>query len=141
MRRLHRLPCLQTYRASTPRGRFTLMLVASCVAGACSNTGPSTSCTGVPRMTVSAGLTPTISWQTGCPAIELGVYELTTGLTTWALRANLRPIPTPVTYGIVPVGVTEVHPAAALQPSIRYGVLLSVVVGTDTATGVQEFTP
>ena len=91
-----------------------LLTLAVCAGAACGSTDPSTGCEGPLQLTTSSGPTPTIDWNPDCPADELAVYEVTTGHTLWALRRAAQGITPPVTYGTVPLGITEVHAAEPL---------------------------
>ena len=127
------------------RARFfpACFLAALVVVTACSdNSGPPACSAGtVGPITVGAGTMPTISWAANCPAVSLAVYSAATGIPVWEIVAVRRQIPKPVTYGIVPGGVFEEHPAEALQAGTAYGVYVQILIGTDTLGAIAVFTP
>jgi len=129
-------------RFSNPPGLYLVAL--ACLVPACGeSTGPQAcTATSVGPITVGSGLTPTISWAASCPAIALAVFSPVTGLPTWELEADTKQIPKPVTYGVVPSGVIEVHAAVALQPGAQYNVLVRLVTTHgDTLGEIDTFTP
>ena len=91
-----------------------LLALAACAGAACGSTDPSTGCEGPLQLTTSSGPTPTIDWNPDCRADELAVYEVTTGHTLWAPHRAAQGIASPVTYGTVPLGITELLPAEPL---------------------------
>ena len=107
----------------------TVVLVAILGTVTCStSTGPAAcDAPGVGTVTISRGASPDISWAASCEAEALDVFVATTGTAAWQLRAASRGIPKPVAYGMVPVGVTELHPAEALQVGATYGVFVTIV--------------
>ena len=127
------------------RARFfhTCLLAVVVVVTACSDTSdpPACSASAVGPITIGAGTTPTISWAANCPAVTLAVYQAATGIPVWEIRADRRQIPKPVTYGIVPGGVFEEHPAEALQAGTAHGVYVQILIGTDTLGAIAGFTP
>jgi hypothetical protein len=88
------------------------------------------------EITVSAGLTPTISW-TGGKAVALTV-QTTTGA-VWILMATDPQVgfASPVTYGQVPPGAEEMIAAAPLVAGTTYQVIIGGVQGS----GTTSFTP
>ena len=127
------------------RARFfhTCLLTVVVVVTACSDTSDPPACSAgtVGPITVGAGTMPTISWAANCPAVSLAVYSAATGIPVWEIVADRRQIPKPVTYGIVPGGVFEEHPAEALQAGTAYGVYVQILIGTDTLGAIAVFTP
>lgn len=96
------------------------------------------------RISVSRGLTPDISWGSICSAHKLSVYVAATDLPVWDIDGtSTQAFQDPVTYGVVPAGVTEVHAAEALQRGTRYGVRLVRYHETtaDSIVGTVTFTP
>jgi hypothetical protein len=71
----------------------------------------------------------------------LVVYPTISGIPVWELSAHTRSIPKPVTYGVVPTGVTELHTAEVLHSGAEYGVLVTIVAGIDTLATIATFTP
>jgi hypothetical protein len=83
-------------------------------------------------LTTSTGPTPTIDWNHDCPADELAVYDVGTGHTLWALRRGVLGIAPPVTYGVVPSGIIEVHGAEPLLPATNsYALYLTFPSGME----------
>jgi hypothetical protein len=95
----------------------------------------------MPSLEISAGPPPVFRWTTGCGAASFAVYDLRSGFALWHLEPQSRRLLPPLTYGVVPAGVREVHPPEALQSGTQYGVYLKWVVGTDTLDGNFPFTP
>lgn len=117
---------------------FALLLAVACND---STSAHPCSAAAVGPLTIGAGTTPSISWAASCPAEFLAVIDPASGLPLWQLRANTRKILKPVTYGLVPAGVTEEHNAEILQVGISYDVLVSIVTGSDTLSTLGTFTP
>ena len=98
----------------------------------------------VGQVSVSSGLTPEISWTSDCGAHKLSVYVAATDQPVWGIDGtSTQMFDDPVTYGVVPAGVTEVRAAEALQRGTRYGVRLVRYHGTvdDSIIGTATFTP
>jgi hypothetical protein len=77
-------------------------------------------------------------------AHKLSVYVAATDLPVWEIDGtSTQAFQDPVTYGVVPAGVTEVHAAEALQRGTRYGVRLVRYHETtaDSIVGTVTFTP
>jgi hypothetical protein len=118
-----------------------LLLLAYCVSGCGDSTSPTGCQAGAVLTHVSDGLTPTITWAAECGAQVVAVYDASTGLPVWQLRADTRDIPKPVLYGVVPGGVMELNPAEDLHAGTKYGVYVALLVGADTLAEVGNFTP
>jgi hypothetical protein len=118
------------------------LTIASLLAGCSTSTSPaSCEAAAVGELTVTSGLTPTFSWAAACPAIDLAVFDPTTGAGLWEVHAGSRQIAKPVTYGVLPPGATQTHSALTLQTGATYGVYLSILAGGDTLSAVFSFTP
>lgn len=119
--------------------RLVLLLV--CWLTACNeeSTNP-TGCPGHVVLDVSTGSTPTFTWTTGCEATALTVFDRT-GAPLWAIAPLNNRILSPVTYGVVPTGVREIHPPEALQTGTEYNLFLKWLAGTDTLAATFPFTP
>jgi hypothetical protein len=105
-----------------------------------------TTCTdrSIGRISVSSGLTPDISWASICRAHKLSVYVAATDQPVWDIDGTFtQAFADPVTYGVVPAGVTESHAADALQGGTRYGVRVVRYHETtaDSIIGTATFTP
>ena len=124
--------------------RFSALLVflVCCLVGCGDSTSPPTCpANSSVDINVSGGLNPTIAWAAECGAVEVAVFDLSTGLPIWHLTGDTRWIPNPVTYGVVPPGTKVLHTAEALQTGTRYGVYVGILVGTDTLDSISFFTP
>jgi hypothetical protein len=97
--------------------------------------------TSVGAISVSGGLTPTITWAAESEAQVAAVFDARTGFEVWHLTASTRSIPKPVVYGVVPAGAKALHTAEALQAGTGYGVCVAVLVGTDTLGSIGDLTP
>ena len=119
-----------------------LVFLACNLVGCDDSNGPEP-CSDPPGViSVSAGLKPSISWTAVCEAQVVMVYDAQTGLPVWHLTGDTRRIPNPVTYSVVPPGAKVLHTAEPLQPGMRYGVYVAVMVGTDTVARIGGgFTP
>jgi len=98
----------------------------------------------VGQVSVSSGLTPEINWTSDCGAHKLSVYVAATNLPVWGIDGtSTQAFQDPVTYGVVPAGVAEVHAAEALRRGTRYGVRLVRYHETtaDSIIGTATFTP
>lgn len=131
-----------------PRWLRVLLPLLVAFMGACddSTAPPECTSTGEP-VAASAGLTPTFTWTPACEAVNFetvsfAVFDLTTGFALWSIEAQARRIRPPVTYGVVPTGVKELHAPEALLSGKQYGVFVVAVRGADTVKGTAlTFTP
>ena len=102
--------------------------------------GPSTG-TGQFTVTVTAGTTPTISWDEAAgPAAGMAVSEYPgTSVNMWVLSQGVSGIPSGVKYGTVPVGAYETKGAAKpLVAGTQYDVTITSAGGR---SGNLQFTP
>ncbi len=120
-----------------------ILLLAALPTLACESATGALPCTAnsAGAVTITAGTHPSISWAADCQASVLIVFSAPTATEVWTLVARQKEIPKPVQYGVNPPGARVAHAAEALTPGTEYGVLVSVVNGSDTLTSVDYFTP
>jgi hypothetical protein len=119
--------------------RQTLLLFLACCLVGCGDSTSPTPCGATPiDISVSGGLTPTITWAAECRALEVAVYDPVNGFPLWHITADTRSIPTPVVYGVAPAGAKTLHAAEPLQSGAGYGVFVAVLNGPNAVGG---FTP
>jgi len=113
-------------------------------------TGPAAECTddtGIVTVSVSNAAQPVVSWDPACAVAMFLVEEdasdqwlISTDDSVWDDPAQANLIVPPVTYGVVPTGVTAPEPAASLQVGATYEVILWRVLSPEsTATCMQHF--
>ena len=115
---------------------------------ACSSdsAGPSDQpvCAGNVTVSVSSGTTPTFSWTPACKLFFVLVED--GGGDQWgAISDGTNVIATPVEYGVVPPGATELQAPAVLNPGTPYTITVYRWVGPgpqdETLIGQKVFTP
>ena len=120
---------------------LTLALAGTLAAAACGDapvTGLVVGGNGTVVMTVSSGVTPTISW-TGGNARRLTITQSSGGGVFWDIEAlNATGFPPPVIHGIVPNTARENSADAQLTQGTDYRVNISLVDGTE---GTRVFRP
>lgn len=118
--------------------------VATDGSGAMRMHGPDPDCSGTAALAVSAGLSPTFSWQPGCPASLLIIEPLGSGADQWLVgNENANDLVSGIAFGIAPPGVgsREVVPLVA---GVAYRVALYRWLERDDAylmVGYAIFTP
>jgi hypothetical protein len=126
----------------------TLCALVSLLPGlACSDSiGPSDqpACAGNVTVAVSNGTMPSFSWSPACKLFLVLVEEAQSD--QWGTISNgTNAIATPVRYGVVPAGATELTPPTSLTPGTPYVVSVYRWVGPGqqdgTLIGQQAFTP
>jgi hypothetical protein len=106
--------------------------------------GPDPDCSGIVELHVSAGLSPTFSWQPGCSVSFMLIEPVGSGSDQWFVgNENANDLVSGVTYGIAPPGVNsrEVTP---LEEGVPYEVVLYRWLEMDNAylmAGYTLFTP
>ena len=135
-------------RTSSSSQRFFSLLVVLGV-GACSGTHATgvpelPQCTGsVESITVSAGTTPTISWQPECRMAALAVYRADGSESMWFFNTDWRSAPG-LRYGTVPSGAEVVVAAKPLTSGVAYVVDIMPPAGGSGPVpvfGRRPFTP
>lgn len=124
-----------------------LCLASLLVGLACSDSaGPSdqTPCVANVTVSVSSGTNPSISWSPAC-RLFLVLVEGAQGDEWGAISDGTNAIATPVRYGVVPAGATELTPPTALSVGTQYTVFVYRWVGPGqqdgTLIGQRVFTP
>ena len=120
---------------------LTFLLALTLLAAACGDdsTGPDAgSSGGDAQPTVAAGLTPQISWS-GANARSITVTKMEGGQPTtsvWMVQSATG-FPSPVTYGQLPAGASQLTAATPLQAGASYRVTLALV---DNKGGFRDIT-
>jgi hypothetical protein len=129
-----------------PRAGCVLAILLAGPACGSDTTGPSeqVACTGNVAVSVSSGTTPEISWDPACKAYFVLVEE--DGGDAWGVISEdgANAIATPVRYGVVPTGATELNPPSPLSPGTAYAVGVFRWTGPPedgTLIGTTTFTP
>jgi hypothetical protein len=101
------------------------------------NAGP---CTGDVTVSVSAGTTPTFTWEPECRVIALLVEQGASDM--WFLEGMGQGIASGVRYGTVPPNAVAEDPALPLVAGTTYEVILFRGTMQDaTVAAIREFTP
>ena len=117
-------------------GFAALLALVAC--GETSPTGLATSGSGQTVITVSSGITPSISW-TGGNARRLTITQASGGGVFWSIEAlNSTGFAGPVVHGVVPTLARENTADAALTQGTDYRVNITLVNGTE---GTRVFRP
>lgn len=118
------------------------LLVLSALASGCGDPGPTGLAlggSGGVTVTVSPGVTPTISWS-GQNAARLSVTQSNGGGVFWDIAALSAQdgFGDPITFGVVPNTAREVTSSTLLTQGGSYSVHLTLVDGT---SGTRVFSP
>jgi hypothetical protein len=97
--------------------------------------GGQAACAGNVTVVVSNGTTPSISWTPACRLFFVLVEEAQ-GDVWGAISDGTNAIETPVQYGVVPTGATELTPPVALNAGTQYTVSVHRWVGPGPQDGV-----
>ena len=96
-------------------------------------------------VTVSVGLSPTISWAPGCGMSSLDVFPSAGGSSLWVLysggQAVENPLHSGIRYGGAPAGALDVTGPMRLTVGTEYTVILYRSVGARVQAGVATFRP
>ena len=129
-----------------PRTACVLAILLASLACGSDTTSPSeqAACTGNVTVSVSSGTTPNISWEPACRAYLVLVEE--DGGDVWGAVSEdgAHAIATPVRYGVVPTGATELTPPSPLSAGTAYSVSVFRWTGPPqdgTLIGTKAFTP
>jgi hypothetical protein len=126
----------------------TLCALASLLAGVACSDGASpieqAACTGDVTLSVTSGTAPSISWSPACK-LFLVLVEAEGG-DVWAVISDgANAIATPVRYGVVPTGATELQAPTPLVAGLSYSVSVFRWTGPNpqdgTPIGQKIFTP
>ena len=118
--------------------------MATLVSGCSDSNGPpGAQCSAPVSFSVSAGLTPTISWTPRCRLAGLFVEAVESGGDVWAIEADgSEGISSGIVYGTVPTGAAEDAPAEPLATGASYRVIgVRSTGGELVGAGVATFTP
>jgi len=126
----------------------TLCALASLLAGIACSDGASpveqTACTGDVTLAVTSGTTPSISWSPACK-LFLMLVEAESGDVWGVISDGTNAIETPVGYGVVPAGATELAAPVPLIAGAPYTVTVFRWTGPNaqdgTIIGQKVFTP
>jgi hypothetical protein len=106
--------------------------------------GPDPDCSGTVEMQVSAGLSPTFSWQPACSASLMLIEPLESGADQWNVgNDNANDLNSGMTYGVAPPGVIS-RVVVPLVEGLAYRVALYRWLEVEDAylmVGYALFTP
>jgi len=120
------------------------LYVSSDGSGAIRMHGPDPDCSGMVEMQVSAGLSPSFSWEPGCSVSFMIIEPVGSGSDQWLVgNENANDLDSGVTYGIAPPGVNS-RDVTPLLEGVPYEVVLYRWLEMDDAylmAGYALFTP
>lgn len=128
--------------------RYTVIAVMAigCSDGPSGAGSPVPECTGPVSVTVGAGTAPRFTWTPACRVFFLLVEPAAAGTDLWSIISDgANVIAPPVTYGVVPSGVTESDSPTPLVGGTAYEVYLFRWTGPGSQdgelVGSSTFTP